>query len=397
MTNEKTVQVHDLAIIGGGIAGAGIARDAALRGLSVVLFEKDSFGSGTSGASSKLIHGGLRYLETAWSALKRGSLIEAWRNFRFVRQALRETHVLSAIAPEHVRPLALVLPVYRRTKRSPQAVYFGCRLYGWLARLGGSRRSTEILGSAEKVLARVPELSSDGLLGGALVWDHTTDDSALVRALMASAVRAGAQAHERCAVEAFARVDGVYELRTARGTFLSRKLVDATGPWVDRTKLLGGERSPQMLAPIAGAHIELPKFTEHAVILEAPDHRIFFVIPRGERSRVGTTERECSDPDTVRATDEEIEYLCGAVREYFPKAAAARERVLSSDAGIRPLARPPRARSAHEISREHEFRTGQDGVVHVLGVKLTDHRRAAQELLDRLFPGTVCRTARERL
>ena len=397
MSGTQEQKTYDLAVIGGGIAGAGIARDAALRGLSVILFEKNTFGSGTSSTSSKLIHGGLRYLETAWSELKRGHIGQALKNFRFVRHALRETHILHRNAPELVKPIRLLLPVYRESKRNRVAVYFGCWLYGMLSRLGGAPRGSQILDSPEKVLALVPSLKKEGLVGGAVVWDHTTDDTALVRATIASAVKAGANALEHCAVTAFDKEGPGYTLETAHGRYRSKRLVNATGPWVDRTKYLGGELSRELIVPVAGAHIEFKKFAELSVILEAPDKRIFFVVDRGDRSRVGTTERAFADPDAVRATDAEIEYLLGAARHYFPGADLVKERILSSDAGIRPLVKPKKEKAAHQISREHEFVMGKGAVVHVLGVKLTDHRRAAEELVSALFPGTRCRTAREKL
>src|SRR3989338_6618049 len=126
----ETMKEYDIAVIGGGIAGAAIARDAALRGLSVVLFEKDTFGSGTSSKSSKLIHGGLRYLELAWNALKRGRLIEAWKNFHFVFASLCESTLLEKIAPGLIKPIDLVVPIYKNESGSPRLIYLGTILYG---------------------------------------------------------------------------------------------------------------------------------------------------------------------------------------------------------------------------------------------------------------------------
>src|SRR4051812_27932007 len=133
-------ETFDLAIIGGGIAGAAIARDAALRGFKTVLFEKNTFGSGTSSKSSKLIHGGIRYLEIAWTAFKKGDLREAWKNFRFVFLSLHETHILESIAPDLVRPIRLAIPIYRDQGRGAISVYFGACLYSLLAIFTGNFR-----------------------------------------------------------------------------------------------------------------------------------------------------------------------------------------------------------------------------------------------------------------
>jgi glycerol-3-phosphate dehydrogenase len=142
--------------------------------------------------------------------------------------------------------------------------------------------------------------------------------------------------------------------------------------------------------------LEFPQFTETSVILTAADGRIFFVISKNGVSRVGTTERVGGDPDTVMPTEEEINYLVSELNNYFPAGGFTAADATGMDAGIRPLAKPRFAKSAHEISREHKFVTTPDGVIHVLGVKLTDHRRAAQELLDKLTK-TKCRTHQTRL
>src|SRR3989344_9052626 len=141
----KPEPIFDIAIIGGGIAGTAIARDASLRGARGILFEKSAFGSGTSGKSSKLIHGGIRYLELSWNALKRGQVAEGWKNFCFVISALKESAVLERMAPDLIRPIELVVPVYHNEGRNVWAVYFGTALYGLLALAAGNRRGPRIL------------------------------------------------------------------------------------------------------------------------------------------------------------------------------------------------------------------------------------------------------------
>lgn len=383
--------LYDIAIIGGGIAGAGIARDAALRGAKVVLFEKNTFGSGTSSKSSKLIHGGLRYLETAWKELLAAHFSGFWKNLKFVFLALRETHRLHVLAPELIHPLPLIVPIYKNSNRSRWAVYFGTFVYGMLAKINGNPHFSKILNSKEKVLKLIPDLNPEGLLGGVIVWDHSTDDYSLVQATMESAKKLGAVLFERARVENYRKNSGgIFEVNINRNgkteIHKARKLINASGPWVDQVRGLSGAKNEAMVSPVAGAHIELKKFFPYSVILEAGDGRLFFMINRKDRARVGTTERVCENPDQVEATPEEINYLLSAVNKFFPGHHFQSSHILCSDAGIRPLAKPQRAVSANQISREHQFVEDESGVVHVLGVKLTDHRRAAEELMDKLAP-----------
>ena len=391
---ERPSIIYDLAIIGGGIAGAGIARDAALRGIQPVLFEKTTFGSGTSSKSSKLIHGGIRYLEITWDALKKGRLDEAWKNFRFVFLALKETHILATIAPALVKPFSLLIPVYEKGGRKPLSIYAGGLLYSFMAFLSGAGLSSfaRILDKPEPVLQLVPGLKKEGLKGAILIRDHWTHDLELVKATLCSAEKAGTTAFEHAEVTAYRwNVSGkVYEIEAridgqAR-FFHARKLVNASGAWVDQLRQRGGEPGEKLIMPVAGCHIHLKKFSPYSVILQAEDKRIFFVINMEEIARVGTTERLETNPDHVEATEEEVNYLLRELARYFPDLKAGKKDILSTDAGIRPLARPPKADSPHAVSREHEIFTGPSGVLHILGVKLTDHRRAAEEIVDKLVP-----------
>lgn len=390
--------IFDVAVIGGGIAGAGIARDATLRGLRVVLFEKNTFGSGTSSKSSKLIHGGIRYLDLAWKAVLKGNLKEFWKNFRFVFLALRECRILETIAPRLVKPIDLVIPIYRQSGRSVWPVYLGTLLYSLLGILTGNFRCPRILWTPRAVLQRLPSLNSENLAGGVVIWDHTTDDLALVKAILESAAKNGAEVFENSPVIHYRLgARNLYEIQVKtdgeNGLYFSRKLINAAGPWVDRVREFGGEKNGDLIVPIAGSHLMLKKFIERSVILQAEDDRILFVIRIGDQCRVGTTERPHKNPDHLEATEEEIEYLLKGLNRYFPSLNFKKEDILSTDAGIRPLARPVKVKSPHEISREHEIRIGPSGVIHVLGVKLTDHRRAAEEVVNLLTP---CKTLTRR-
>ena len=387
-----TQPVYDLAIIGGGIAGAGIARDAALRGLKVILFEKNTFGSGTSSKSSKLIHGGIRYLDLAWVAFKKGDFSESWKNFSFVFSSLKETHALARIAPDLVRPIPLLAPIYKKEGRGPLAIYAGTLLYSFLAALSGSRNFPRLLLSAKAVQREIPDLQTEDLAGGVLFWDHTTDDRSLVRETMRSAERHGAVALEHACVTGYSRDEAkkTYEIKIQtereQKNYIARKLINATGAWIDRVRALGGAAGENWVVPVSGCHITLKKFIPQSLVLQASDDRVFFVINIGDKARVGTTERLENNPDHVEATDQEIEYLLRALDRYFPSKKFTRKDILSTDAGIRPLAKPGDSVSLNSISREHEIRTDSLGVLHILGVKLTDHRRAAEQIVNTLVP-----------
>ena len=387
--------IFDVIVIGGGIAGSAIARDAALRGLKTALFEKHTFGSGASSKSSKLIHGGIRYLEIAWERLKQGSPGESWKNLRFVFSALRESRILRKIAPELVTPISILVPLYSSGKRSRWMIYLGAILYSKLALLAGSFRPPRLYFSAEAVLKEQPELDRKNLLGAVKIWDHVTDDQRLVLANLASARANGAECSEHSEILSY-RYDfemNAFELtlKQAPGTkkVWARKLINASGAWVDELRERGKEHQKDFILPVAGAHVNVKRFLPSSVLLEANDGRFFFVINIGDISRIGTTERLVKNLDKVDATTEEVDYLLRSVSRYFPTIRLSKKDILSTDAGVRPLAVPDFNVAPNHVSREHQIRVGPSGVVHVLGVKLTDHRRAAEEVLDRLVPSML--------
>lgn len=383
----------DVAVLGGGIAGAAIARDAALRGLKVLLLEKKTFGSGTSSTSSKLIHGGLRYLELAWNALWRGRFGEFRKNLSFVFVSLREAQILETIAPDLAKPLPILLPIYRTYSRSRFEIAVGTFLYYVLARLSGRKaRAPKFFGNPAELARLMPGLRQEGLIGGVQIWDRLTDDVRLVRETVASAVRHGATAHEHAAVLSYQReaASGLYRVRVRlNGTeqnFEARTLVNATGPWVDLTRRLSRDASGEdYVLPVAGAHIETRKLAPMSLLLQSKDGRIFFVISLKDRSRIGTTERRADNPDVVAPTPQEIEYLLTETNRYLPGAKLTASDILSSDAGIRPLVKPAQDQNPHDVSREHALHVDAEGVFHLVGVKLTDHRRAGEKTVDRVL------------
>ncbi|OIO38953.1 MAG: hypothetical protein AUJ72_01715 [Candidatus Omnitrophica bacterium CG1_02_46_14] len=400
MQIDHSDKFFDIAIIGGGIAGAGVARDAVLRGFGVVLLEKSLFGSGASGKSSKLIHGGIRYLELSWNALKHGDKLESLKNLKFVFSSLKESKILRKIAPKLVEPLPLIIPIYKHGSRKSFSIYLGVFLYALLGLLSGNFHFPKIFFSKKSILRALPNLRSEGLSGGIMIRDHRTDDLELVRATIASAAKNGAECFENTQVTSY-EYDSLSKCYVISAwmpdgdthRFFSKKLVNASGPWIDKVRSLRGKKDIPYLFPIAGSHIEIPKFLPTSVILQAKDGRIFFVINHGERARVGTTEWHCPNPDRVQIPEEDIDYLLESLSRYFLTRKFTRQDILATDAGIRPLPSSPEPLDPNAISREHEIRVDQEGVIHLLGVKLTDHRRAAEEVVDRLArdlqkPGT---------
>jgi glycerol-3-phosphate dehydrogenase len=371
----------DAVVIGGGMAGAGVARDLALRGASVALFEKGDFASGTSSKSSKLIHGGLRYLELA--------------EFRLVRESLREKKTLERLAPHLVRPLPFLVPVYRGSKRGLITVRIGMWLYDLLTP-GKQTERFRVVPPVE-ALALEPSIQAADLRGAGYYFDDLLlfpERLCLENAL--SAARHGARVHNYCEVEEVTRgprgLDGVRvrdlltgQVHTARAPVI----VNCAGPWVDRLRELAGvrEAGARVLRTTKGIHCLLPRMTERAVYLSTADDRMIFVIPWRQFSMVGTTDTDFDgDPDRLWATREEVEYLLGAVRPALPDPRVTLDEVLYTYAGVRPLAFEEGA-SASRVSRDHKVVVEGDGgrFLSITGTKLTCFRSLAEEVGDRVM------------
>jgi glycerol-3-phosphate dehydrogenase len=371
----------DAVVIGGGMAGAGVARDLALRGTSVALLEKGDFASGTSSKSSKLIHGGLRYLE----------LFE----FRLVRESLREKKTLERLAPHLVRPLPFLVPVYRGSKRGLITVRIGMWLYDLLT--PGRERERFRVVRAVDTLALEPSIQSRDLRGAGYYFDDLLlfpERLCLENALSAS--RHGARVHNYCEVEEVTRdssgINGVRvrDLLTDRvHAVRAPVIVNCTGPWVDRLRELAGVRDAgkRVLRTTKGIHCMLPRMTDRAVYLPTADDRMIFVIPWRGFSMVGTTDTDFDgDPDHLWATREEVEYLLDAVRPALPDSRVAFDRVAYTWAGVRPLAFEEGA-SASRVSRDHKVVVeGPNGsFLSVTGTKLTCFRSLAEQVGDRVM------------
>ncbi|HEX9671028.1 MAG TPA: FAD-dependent oxidoreductase, partial [Thermoanaerobaculia bacterium] len=368
----------DLLVVGGGASGAAVARDAALRGLAVALVERHDLAFGTSGRSSRLIHGGLRYLALGDLALVREGLVERGR--------------LLAAAPQLVRPVRFLYPVYAGDPDPLWRLGLGLHLYDWLAAghsLGRHRRL-----SAAEAAALAPGLRRQGLRGAALYQDAACHDARLVVALARSAAAAGAAVVTRCSATAPPRRRGAMreiELEVEdtiggrRFDVRARAAVLCCGPW---RELL--DATPVRLRATRGSHLAFPRrrlpLPCHVALRSPDDGRLAFAMPAGEHTVVGTTEQDdATPPAAVRATPDDVAYLLRIVRHAFPEAELGAADVTGVFAGLRPLvARRSRDGRIHPsaVSRKHVVARAAPGTWVLAGGKLTSHRRMAEDCVD---------------
>ena len=372
----------DIAVIGGGITGAGIARDAALRGLKVALFEKGDYASGTSSKSSKLVHGGLRYLEQGEIGL--------------VFESVSERRVQTQVAPHLVRPLPFLIPIYKGAKPGLELMNVGLWIYDSLALFRAPRMHKTFRGS-KAALQLEPQLKPEGLRGALEYYDCATDDARLVleNALDARALGADCRTYTevlRFERGANGRIAGVHvrdRLSGETSLVTARVVILAAGAWTDEMiRRFEVPMERPLLRRTKGVHIVLPRERlplARAITLISPvDGRVMFAIPWRERTVLGTTDTDFSgSADEVAATMEDVKYLCDSGNGYFPGAELTPDDVISTWAGLRPLIAAPPNVDESEISREHEVFSRNDGLVIIAGGKLTTYRRMAREAVDK--------------
>ncbi len=388
-------QTFDVVVIGSGMAGAGIARDAALRGYRTLLLERKDFAFGTTSRSSKLIHGGLRYLELF--------------DFGLVRESLRERERLQRLAPHLVRPLPFVIPVYRGAKRGMIMIRVGMKLYDLLT--PGKRTEHYRTMSREETLRSEPHLEPRDLVGAGYYFDDLLlFPERLCLENVLSAKRWGASVFNYAEVTGLKSREPRAESREGRtgdrgpGTgweieardarsgavarMTARVVVNAAGPWVDRVRRLAGvDLGRRCVRTTKGIHLLLPRITDHAVYIAAKrDERMFFVIPWREFSLVGTTDSDFDgDLDRLAATREEVRYLLSETQRVFPTAHVREDEISYTYAGVRPLAFEE-GKSVSAVSREHKVTPeAEDGTfLSITGTKLTCYRSLAEEAVDRI-------------
>jgi glycerol-3-phosphate dehydrogenase len=374
----------DLLIIGGGINGAGIARDAVLRGLSVALVEQNDFASGTSSKSSKLIHGGLRYLENY--------------EFALVLEASRERdHLRRHLAPHLVHPMPFVFPIFRGDPVGRLRLTAGLWVYDGLSAFRNIARHRSW--GQRATLKHEPQLRSDGLRGAMHYYDCWTDDARLTLETLQSAIAEGAVVCNHVGVTELLREDGrlagarVHDRPTGTSfTIRARQIVNATGPWLDRVRELDEPGTRPVLRLTKGVHIVVPRErvgNRNAIVLRAPaDGRVMFAIPWEDQTLVGTTDTDYdARPEDVAADADDVRYLLDAVNAYFPAANLGEGDVIGAYAGLRPLVAPAETESEtpSETSREEEIFESASGLLSLGGGKLTTYRRVAEKVVDRVI------------
>jgi glycerol-3-phosphate dehydrogenase len=387
----------DLAIVGGGITGAGVALDAALRGFRVALIDKGDFASGTSSVSSKLVHGGLRYLEHA--------------ELHLVHEALKERRLLLRNAPHLVRPLRFVIPFYEGARVAPWKWTLGLSVYDLLAGADNLRPSRHL--SRHGLRDEFPLLRTGGLVGGADYHDAQMDDARLCVEVVRTAALHGACVANYVEATGFeregGRITGVRAADRAGGEDLvirARQVLNAAGPWVDAVCRLAGDTSGPHLRPTKGVHLVLPDLGLRSafLLLHRADGRVFFVIPWcpagppglvGTKTLVGTTDTACDDsPDALAVTPADVDYLLAGFRHHFGQAPQGSE-VLGAFVGLRPLIRS-RPGEPSALSREFRVFESPSGLLSVAGGKYTTYRRMAEVITDavadRLGRRRHCRT-----
>ena len=378
-------ETFDLLVIGGGVTGAGIARDAALRGLKVALVEKTDFAAGTSSKSSKLVHGGFRYLEHA--------------QFRLVFEGTNERALLMRVAPHLVRPLEFLLPVYKHDKPGLFVLDVGLWIYDGLSKFSSPKLHRTV--RAPRLGKIEPGLKRDGLDGGLLYYDCATDDARITlenivdaRALgatIANYTRAVALLRDGAGAGGGPRIHGA-EVEPSDGgggagariAVRARVTINATGPWTDDVRRLAGDQS--ILHASKGVHLVVDAARlnpRHAVVMKQKK-RIVFCIPWGtDRTVIGTTDTFYdAAPEDVHADADDVDYLLDLANNYFPDAKLTPDDVLATWAGLRPLIKPDSdVATASDVSREHHI-LERPGLITIAGGKLTTYRRMAAEVVD---------------
>lgn len=369
----------DLVVIGGGITGAGIALDAASRGLKVAVLEKGDFASGTSSKSTKLIHGGLRYLKQF--------------DFWLVKEVGSERAIVHKLAPHLVLPEKMLLPLIEGGSYGKWLTSIGLKVYDILAQVGGDDKRKML--EKKEAMQLEPLLPKKGLKGAGFYAEYRTDDARLTLENIKASLQYGALALNYAEVTGFrydgqGKVAGVIVSDRCGGESLevaSRYVVSAAGPWVDELRGLNHSKKGKRLHLTKGVHLVFPHEklpVRQSVYFDVPDGRMIFAIPRGKVTYVGTTDTYYeADKDDVRTDLADAIYLISAVNNMFPSIELELSDIESSWAGLRPLIHEE-GKSASELSRKDEIFTSDSGLVSIAGGKLTGYRKMAERVVNRV-------------
>lgn len=368
----------DLVVIGGGITGAGIALDAASRGMKVALLEKGDFASGTSSKSTKLIHGGLRYLKQF--------------DFWLVKEVGSERAIVHKLAPHLVLPEKMLLPLIEGGSYGKWLTSIGLKVYDILAQVSGDDKRQML--EKKEAMKLEPLLPKKILNGAGYYAEYRTDDSRLTIENLKTSLQYGAQALNYAKVTDFlykdGQVNGVEVCDEVTGKTFSisaKQVVSAAGPWVDELRSVNNSKKGKRLHLTKGVHLVFPKKklpVKQSVYFDIPDGRMMFAIPRGKVTYVGTTDTNFNlDKDDIKIDVADAIYLISAVNNMFPDINLELEDVISSWAGLRPLIHEE-GKSASELSRKDEIFTSDSGLISIAGGKLTGYRKMAERIVNRV-------------
>lgn len=384
MIQRLASETFDLLVVGGGITGAGIAREAALRGLKVGLVEANDFAYATSSRSTKLIHGGLRYLKNF--------------EFRLVRDSVVERQNLLVMAPHLVKATTFLFPVYEGDPDPLWMLHIGLTLYDWFA--GRSNPIPHRMLKPGPLREREPWLRADQLKGGALYADCRTDDGRLTLEVIQSAAGHGAAVANYVRLTAFRKdgsgriVGATVQDQLTGSTFDVRasRVVAAAGPWADAVRRLDDPGAPALLRLTKGIHLVVPHSRlpiQHAVVMRGRDGRMMFAVPSGNCTYIGTTDTDHSgDPAAFSITPEDVDYVVDAARRLFPETGLTSEDIIAGWSGFRPLLKPEKEADPSAASRDYKLFHSPSGLVTVGGGKLTAFRSMASHIVNEVFPAT---------
>ncbi len=371
---------YDIIIIGGGATGSGIALDAASRGMKTLLLEKNDFSEGTSSRSTKLVHGGVRYLEAAVKKLDK-------EQFNLVKEGLQERARLLKNAPHLCSRLTLITPLYKWWQ--VPYMFVGLSLYDLVSGTKGLGRSSIIC--RKKLIEKFPVIKKDGLVAGVKYYDGSFNDARLNIALLQTARTFGALCKNYHEVKEFMhtnkKISGVKVFDKTNSKiilFKSNIIINATGVFSDQIRLLDDKEAKSMLDLSSGIHIVLDKkylpSSEGLMIPKTQDGRVLFILPWMGKCLVGTTDEKTSLQQRPEVSDEDIDYILKHLEIYF-ELKIKKEEILSSWSGIRPLVAPEKNASTSSIVRDHVITSSQSGLVSIIGGKWTTYRKMAQEVL----------------
>ncbi|CAG9621773.1 glycerol-3-phosphate dehydrogenase/oxidase [Sutcliffiella rhizosphaerae] len=373
---KMTEETYDVLVIGGGITGSGIALDAATRGMKTAVVEMQDFAAGTSSRSTKLVHGGLRYLKQL--------------EVKMVAEVGKERAIVYENGPHVTTPEWMLLPIQKGGTFGKLSTSLGLRVYDFLANVKKSERRKML--NAEETLQREPLLNRRGLKGGGLYVEYRTDDARLTIEVLKEAVKHGAEAVNYVKVEELLyennKVIGVkvVDQLTEKGHYIyAKKIVNAAGPWVDSLREMDGSKKGKHLQLTKGIHLvfDQSKFPlKQAIYFDTEDKRMIFAIPRDGKTYVGTTDTVYKDDmENPRMTKEDKEYVLGAVAYMFPSLTIKEADIESSWTGLRPLIFEE-GKSASEISRKDEVWVSESGLITIAGGKLTGYRKMAEMVVN---------------